>query len=125
MRPLRLTYGWDLFSQNIEPDAKFKSGAVFAFANRRVMGKLARRLLRHIELHYTPQHASWIKMFEIEIGVLANQCLDRRIESFQLLIAEVAAWEKKRNSARARVNWSFTTERARAKMGEHIHGQQI
>jgi transposase len=77
----------------------------------------ARRLLRRIEFHYTPKHASWLNMVEIEIGVLASQCLDRRIESYQLLIGEVAAWEKKRNSARARINWSFTTEKARTKMG--------
>jgi anti-sigma factor RsiW len=56
-------------------------------------------------------------MVEIEIGVLASQCLDRRIESYPRLIAEVAAWEKQRNAARARVTWSFTIENARAKMG--------
>jgi transposase len=77
----------------------------------------ARRLLRRIEFHYVPKHASWLNMVEIEIGVLSSQCLDRRIESRQLLVAEVAAWEKKRNAARARVNWSFTTEKARSKIG--------
>ena len=77
----------------------------------------ARRLLRRIEFHYVPKHASRLNMVEIEIGVLSSQCLDRRIESRQLLVAEVAAWEKKRNAARARVNWSFTTEKARSKMG--------
>jgi hypothetical protein len=77
----------------------------------------ARRLLRRIEFHYVPKHASWLNMVEIEIGVLAGQCLDRRIESYKLLIAEVTAWEKKRNAARARINWSFTTEKARTKMG--------
>jgi transposase len=77
----------------------------------------ARRVLRRIEFHYVPRHASWLNMVEIEIGVLASQCLDRRIESYARLVAEVAAWEKQRNAARARVNWSFTTEKARAKMG--------
>ena len=77
----------------------------------------ARRILRRLEFHYTPKHASWLNMVEIEIGVLASQCLDRRIESYSRLLAEVAAWEKQRNAARARVNWSFTTEQARAKMG--------
>ena len=77
----------------------------------------ARRLLRRIEFHYVPKHTSWLNMVEIEIGVLASQCLDRRIESYSRLGAEVAAWEKQRNAARARVNWSFTTEKARAKMG--------
>jgi transposase len=77
----------------------------------------ARRILRRLELHFVPKHASWLNMVEIEIGVLASQCLDRRIESYARLVAETAAWEKQRNAARARVKWSFTTEKARAKMG--------
>lgn len=77
----------------------------------------ARRVLRRLEFHYVPKHASWLNMVEIEIGVLASQCLDRRIESYTQLIAEIAAWEKQRNAARARINWMFTTEKARAKMG--------
>jgi transposase len=76
----------------------------------------ARRILRRIEFHYTPRHASWLNMVEIEIGILRNQCLDRRIESRQLLVSEVAAWERQRNKSRARINWMFTTEKARAKM---------
>ena len=77
----------------------------------------ARRVLRRLEFHFVPKHASWLNMVEIEIGVLAGQCLDRRIESYPRLVAEVAAWEKQRNAAHARVRWSFTTEKARAKMG--------
>ena len=77
----------------------------------------ARRVLRRLEFHYVPKHASWLNMVEIEIGVLASQCLDRRIESHAALVAEIAAWEKQRNAARARINWIFTTEKARAKMG--------
>ena len=77
----------------------------------------ARRLLRRLEFHYVPKHASWLNMVEIEIGVLSGQCLDRRIDSYARLVAETAAWEKQRNAARARVNWGFTTEKARAKMG--------
>ena len=77
----------------------------------------ARRVLRRLEFHYVPKHASWLNMVEIEIGVLARQCLDRRIESRAKLAAETAVWEKQRNAARARIKWMFTTERARAKMG--------
>ena len=77
----------------------------------------ARRVLRRLEFHYVPKHASWLNMVEIEIGVLAAQCLDRRIESYTRLCAETAAWEKRRNAERARINWMFTTEKARAKMG--------
>jgi transposase len=77
----------------------------------------ARRVLRRLEFHYVPKHASWLNMVEIEISVLAGQCLDRRIESYTRLLAETAAWEKRRNAERTRINWMFTTEKARAKMG--------
>jgi transposase len=77
----------------------------------------ARRVRRRLEFHYVPKHASWLNIVEIEIGVLARQCLDRRIDSYERLIAETAAWERQRNEARARINWMFTTEKARAKMG--------
>jgi hypothetical protein len=77
----------------------------------------ARRLLRRLEFHYVPKHASWLNMVEIEIGVLRTQCLDRRIESQHHLISETAAWERQRNNSRARIKWMFTTEKARAKMG--------
>ena len=77
----------------------------------------ARRLLRRLEFHYVPKHASWLNMVEIEIGVLAAQCLDRRIESIAQLTAETAAWEQQRNATGARIKWMFTTEKARVKMG--------
>jgi transposase len=76
----------------------------------------ARRLLRRLEFHYTPKHASWLNMVEIEIGVLRGQCLDRRIGERQRLAAEIDAWERQRNTAGARVKWMFTTERARTKL---------
>jgi transposase len=78
----------------------------------------ARRVLRRLEFHYVPKHASWLNMVEIEIGVLVTQCLDRRIESYSRLVAETAVWEKQRNTARAHIKWMFTTEKARAKMGK-------
>jgi transposase len=77
----------------------------------------ARRMLRRLEFHYTPKHASWLNMVEIEIGVLRSQCLDRRIATKASLIAEVAAWERHRNASGARIQWMFTTYKARAKMG--------
>ena len=78
----------------------------------------ARRVLRRLEFHYVPKHASWLNMVEIEIGVLAAQCLDRRIDSIEQLIAETTAWEQQRNAAGARIKWTFTTKKARAKMGQ-------
>src|SRR5947209_5460647 len=77
----------------------------------------ARRILRRLEFHYTPKHASWLNMVEIEIGVLRSQCLDRRIETKEQLESEIAAWECQRNASGARVKWMFTTDKARAKMG--------
>jgi transposase len=77
----------------------------------------ARRVSRRLEFHYVPKHASWLNMVEIEISVLAGQCLDRRIASVAQLVTETALWEQQRNAAGARINWMFTTEKARAKMG--------
>ncbi len=77
----------------------------------------AKRVLRRLEIHYTPKHASWLNMVEIEIGVLRSQCLDRRIGDRRKLEREVAAWERRRNLSGARIEWMFTTERAREKMG--------
>jgi transposase len=77
----------------------------------------ARRVLRRLEFHYVPKHASWLNMVEIEIGVLRSQCLDRRIASQEHLISEIAAWERQRNASAARIKWMFTTAKARAKMG--------
>jgi transposase len=77
----------------------------------------ARRILRRLEFHYTPKHASWLNMVEIEIGVLRGQCLDRRIDHPKPLRREIAAWQRERNAAGARIKWMFTTAKARAKMG--------
>jgi transposase len=76
----------------------------------------ARRLLRRIEFHYTPKHASWLNMVEIEIGVLKRQCLDRRIDNHKRLVTEIAAWQQQRNHSGARINWMFSTDTARTKM---------
>mgnify|MGYP000246355161 CR=1 FL=1 len=77
----------------------------------------ARRVLRRLEFHYVPKHASWLNMVEIEIGVLRSQCLDRRIDNRERLASEIAAWERQRNASGARIKWMFTTDKARAKMG--------
>ena len=76
----------------------------------------ARRLLRHLEFHFVPKHASWLNMVKIEIGVLHTQCLDRRIPDRQRLETEIAAWEQQRNDAGAHIQWMFTTDKARSKM---------
>ncbi len=76
----------------------------------------ARRMLRRLEFHFVPKHASWLNMVEIEIGVLRSQCLDRRIATEQQLRSEIATWERQRNASGSRIKWMFTTEKARAKM---------
>lgn len=76
----------------------------------------ARRILRRLEFHHTPKHASWLNMVEIEIGVLKGQCLDRRIDNKDFLVSEIAAWERRRNDSGERIKWMFTSEKARQKM---------
>jgi transposase len=78
----------------------------------------ARRILRRLEFHYTPKHASWLNMVEIEISVLNSQCLDRRIPDARTLASEIASWERARNSAGARIRWMFNVDDARRKMGK-------
>jgi DDE superfamily endonuclease/Homeodomain-like domain len=77
----------------------------------------ARRILRRVEFHYTPKHASWLNMVEIEIGVMVRQCLDRRIPDKATLVSEVSAWNRRRNREKARINWLFTLQYAREKLG--------
>jgi hypothetical protein len=76
----------------------------------------ARRLAERIEWHYTPKHGSWLNLAEVELSVLARQCLDRRIPDRETLAGEVAAWEAKRNAAGVTANWQFTTADARIKL---------
>jgi hypothetical protein len=76
----------------------------------------ALRLLRRLEIHYTPKHGSWLNMAEGEFSVLGQQCLDRRIASSELLVQETAAWEAPRNQAAIGANWKFSTEDARVKL---------
>jgi hypothetical protein len=76
----------------------------------------ARRIARRLEFHYTPKHGSWLNMAEIELSVLSQQCLDRRIPDKATLEREVAAWEVERNRVGATVDWRFTTDDARIKL---------
>ena len=76
----------------------------------------ARRIAERLEIHYTPKHGSWLNMAEIEIGVLARQCLDRRIANQDILRGEVNAWQNQRNRDVIRVDWRFTTEDERIKL---------
>lgn len=80
----------------------------------------ALRLAKKIEWHYTPLHGSWLNMVEIELSVLVNQCLKRRIGTIDHLREEIAAWELARNAQRATVQWRFTPPDARIKL-KHLY----
>lgn len=76
----------------------------------------AKRIADRLEIHYTPKHGSWLNMAEIELSHLSRQCLDRRIESKELLKSEVKAWMDERNNRKATMDWRFTVEDARIKL---------
>jgi DDE superfamily endonuclease len=80
----------------------------------------AKRLTDKLEIHYTPKHGSWLNMAEIELSVLAEQCLDRRLADRATLEREVAAWQAARNRTRRTVDWRFTTADARIKL-KHLY----
>jgi DDE superfamily endonuclease len=76
----------------------------------------ARRLAQKLEIHHTPKHGSWLNMAELELSVLARQCLEERMESQDYLGQQVAAWQQARNAVAQRVDWRFTTADARIKL---------
>lgn len=76
----------------------------------------ARRIIKKLEIHYTPKHGSWLDIAEIELNVMTRQCLSRRISSIDVLRSELAAWEDERNNGKSKVNWQFTTKDARVKL---------
>jgi len=76
----------------------------------------ARRILQRLDFHYTPKHGSWLNMAEIELSVLARQCLRRRLPDKATVRQEIGVWEAQRNAAKATVQWQFTTQDARVKL---------
>ena len=80
----------------------------------------ARALAKRLELHHTPPHGSWLNVAEIELSVLARQCLDRRLGSAAELAREIQAWQEPRNAERAAVTWRLTTDNARIRL-RHLY----
>ena len=80
----------------------------------------ARRLAERFEWHYTPTHGSWLNMAEIELSVLARQCLNRRVPDVPTLASECAAWAQERNAAATPITWRFTVELARIRLA-HVY----
>jgi hypothetical protein len=80
----------------------------------------ARRLAKRLEIHYTPKHGSWLNIAEIELSLLTRRALHRRIESFDRLTTETAAWADCRNAEKGIVQWQFRTDKARIKL-HHLY----
>ena len=85
-----------------------------------VMGELAATdLLRRVAFHYTPIHASWLNMAEMEIGIMERQCTGQRFSSWEALSAEVQEWQQQRNDERRGIEWKFTSQDADRKLSRH------
>lgn len=76
----------------------------------------ARRIIKRLEIHYTPKHGSWLNIAEIELNVMTRQCLSRRISTIELLQHELSAWEAERNQTQAKIKWHFQTGDAKNKL---------
>ena len=87
----------------------------------------ALRLLKRLEFHYTPKHGSWLNMAEIEIGVMNQQCLDRRLDDQTVVANEVAAWETQRNAEEAKVRWRSLSVRivVASQQMDSVRGQKV
>ena len=76
----------------------------------------ARRIIKRLEIHYTPKHGSWLDMAEIELNVMTRQCLSRRIDTIARLKSELSAWETECNRDKTKIRWHFQTGDAREKL---------
>lgn len=79
----------------------------------------ADRIMARLRFHFTPVHGSWLNMAEIELGVMSQQCLARRLPDEMTLASELIAWESRRNANHAQIHWSFSVEDARQVFKEH------
>ena len=82
------------------------------------------RLAKRLEFHYTPKHASWLNMAELELSVLSRQCLHRRLADLETLRREIAAWQAERNRAQVKITWSFRVADARKKLA-YLYPQEL
>ncbi len=117
---------WSLFLEDIANQYKGaeKITLVMDNLNTHVPGSLyetfqpskAKAIWDRFDFVYTPKHGSWLNIAEIELNVLIKQCLNRRIDTIEVVRKEVKAWEEFRNNKNAKVNWQFTTKNARIKL---------
>jgi hypothetical protein len=75
-------------------------------------------LISKVTFYYTPKHASWLNIAEIEINVMDTQCTGRRISNKKLLISETTAYMNNRNENKSRINWNFTKKDADEKLSK-------
>lgn len=76
----------------------------------------ARRIIKRLEIHYTPKHGGWLDIAEIELNVMTRQCLNRRIDNIETLRHELMAWEHDRNVSEDKIIWHFKADDARIKL---------
>jgi hypothetical protein len=98
------------------PHSLYEAFPAEAFPAEAFPAEEAQRLACKIEWHSTPKHGSWLNMAEIELSVLARQCLNERMENQTHVRQQVTAWQQQRNAAAVKVDWRFTTEDARIKL---------
>lgn len=80
----------------------------------------ATALLEKLEFHYTPKHASWLNVAELEINIMDRECLEkRRFADARCLRKELAAWARRRNAAKKKIDWRFTRQDADRKLSKH------
>ena len=92
----------------------FEGSLIETFGKRK-----ANRLLKKIRFIYTPKHASWLNMAEIEINIMDRQCTGGRIESKEILKSNVTIWSKERNRNKSKIEWKFTRQDADKKLSKH------
>ncbi|WP_220199687.1 IS630 family transposase [Ktedonospora formicarum] len=80
----------------------------------------ARHLCQRFEVHYTPKHASWLNMAEIELSALDRQCLSQRFASPEVAERHIAAWTTRRNQQQTTIQWRFTAEDASIRL-KHLY----
>jgi hypothetical protein len=92
----------------------FEGSFIETFGERK-----AKRLLRKVRFIYTPKHASWLNMAEIEINIMDKQCTGGRVESKEKLESDVTLWSKERNGNKSKIEWKFTKQDADEKLSKH------
>jgi hypothetical protein len=92
----------------------FEGSLIETFGKRK-----AKALMKKIKFIYTPKHASWLNMAEIEINIMDRQCTGARIESKEKLNTQVQQWAKNRNKTQATIEWKFTRQQADKKLSKH------